>query len=105
MGHNNGHLSPHNALIQIFLEFGLVGILTLAFLIILFISHLRKNLILNENYFLISAIVLLVSFSIYSLLDEIFYYGSQLFFWSIIIAYVLSATANENASNLIHKPN
>lgn len=93
-----GLVQPHNIIIQIALEFGLVGLATLSVLIAAFTARCRD--VVNEPHasvVAIGAVSALVALGLYSMIDGIFYHASPFFASMLLIAFVLSSQQHSEA--------
>jgi len=81
------HVQPHNAIIQLFMEFGLLGLAVLSMLVIKFIK-ISLNIVKSPT--VICILSALAALSLYSLVDGIIYHASPLMLTSLFIAYILS---------------
>jgi len=78
---------PHNAIVQLFMEFGLLGLTVLYMLIMKFIKN-ALNIVKSPT--VIAIFSALAALSLYSLVDGIIYHASPLMLTSLFIAYILS---------------
>ncbi|MEZ9465214.1 O-antigen ligase family protein [Vibrio breoganii] len=82
-----GHYQPHNFVLQILLEFGLLGLL---FLGAFFSSIVKKSigkLIVNKDQNSILALILIISLFVHGLLDGTIYHAQPVMLLAILCAY------------------
>lgn len=81
------HYQPHNFVLQILLEFGLLGLLFLGAFFSLIVKKSIGKLIVNKDQNSILALILIISLFVHGLLDGTIYHAQPVMLLAILCAY------------------
>ncbi|MEZ9629961.1 O-antigen ligase family protein [Vibrio breoganii] len=82
-----GHYQPHNFVLQVLLEFGLLGLLFLGTFFYSIVKKSIENLIVNKDQSSLLAVILIISLFVHGLLDGTIYHAQPVMLLAILCAY------------------
>ncbi|MEZ9936736.1 O-antigen ligase family protein, partial [Vibrio breoganii] len=82
-----GHYQPHNFVLQVLLEFGLLGLLFLGAFFYSIVKKSIENLIVNKDQSSLLAVILIISLFVHGLLDGTIYHAQPVMLLAILCAY------------------